>query len=265
MSETSQAPAYDAQATPSTRCALCQRNAVLKKSHIIPNAYFRSMKNDEGKLVSFQLEPDAEVRLTQDSWYENLLCGDCEGQFSALEKRWIERMRLVHQAYANGGSDIELPDFEYDSFRTFLLSIFWRPSVSSLTPFETVRLSADENEELRAALHAGSTKAVTKWHILFRKVIDREHGLELDQLLIRPTGTVAGATTRHRFIFGGFVIDFFNVTMTTPDSLVRDASTFVVRSIAMTDVDEIMYAGVSAIDKNERGLADPRIGKKRKA
>ncbi len=240
-------------------CALCQNVRELKKSHIVPNAYFRSMKNVEGKLVSFQLEPDARVRLTQDSWYERLLCETCEGRFSALETRWIARMRSVNQAITEGAPVVELPDFDYDSFRTFLLSILWRSSVSTLDPFESVKLSTTDNEALRLALLAGSTRAVGKWHILLRAIVDTQRVLQFEQFLLKPTGTAAGSTIRFRYIFGGFVVDFFNEKMTTPDSLVRDEATFKVFPIAMTDVDEIMYAGVWAIDKDRRGLTDARI------
>lgn len=217
------------------------------------------MKNDEGKLVSFQLEPDARVRLSQDSWQEKLLCEECEGLFSRLETRWIARMRTLNETLTVDVKAAELTDYDYDSFRTFLLSILWRSSVCTLEAFAAVNLSDADSEELRVALLAGTTRTVTKWHILVRKIVDRREMLQLEQLLMQPTGTSVGSTVRYRYIFGGFVIDFFNEKMTTPNSLLREAAVFEVFPIAMTDVPEIMAAGIWAIDKDRRGLADKRI------
>jgi hypothetical protein len=245
--------------SPTGTCKLCEQQAVLKKSHIIPNAYFKKMKNKEGKLVSFDMELDTNVDLSQDSWYETLLCGECEGRFSVLETKWIGRLRHVNQAFMEGAKQVKLPEFEYDSFRRFLLSILWRASVSTQVPFRSVDLTATEGEQLRAALLAGSTISVTKWAILIRKVQDTVQSLELEQLLMQPTKLSAAGTNRYRFIFGGFVVDFFDQPMTTLEGLVLATATLPIYSIEMTEVPEIMLAGVMAIHKNNRGLTDKRI------
>jgi hypothetical protein len=196
---------------------------VLKSSHIIPNSYFKQMKQG-GKLVRFDLQEHTAVTTGQDSWQESL----------------------------------NLPEFEFDSFKTFLLSILWRASVSTHERFSEVMLTSHDREQLRAALLGGSTAALKEWSIEIRKIVDRRGTLELEPLILAPMNRSEPGQLAYRFVFGGYLIDFKFRPKTVGRGMLLDASAFHLQSIAMIDVPEVMHAGVIAIDKGNRGL-DRRV------
>ena len=244
-------------AVPETVCALCQQLAVLKSSHIIPNSYFKQMKQG-GKLVRFDLQEHTAVTTGQDSWQEKLLCEPCEGRFSKLETRWIGKLRKADSLFAAGPYVVNFPDFEFDSFKTFLLSILWRAAVSSHERLSEVMLTPHDREQLRAALLGGSTAQLKEWSIEIRKIIDRLGILELEPLILAPMNRSEPGQLVYRFVFGGYLVDFKFRPKTVGRSALRDVSVFQLQSIAMADVPEVMHVGLIAIDKGNRGL-DRRV------
>ncbi len=249
----SPAPPPTAAATPTSVCALCRCAGELKKSHIIPNSFFKVMKKD-GKLVRFDFDEGSAVRLSIESWWEHLLCADCEERFSALETRWVPRLRHAGEALAQGRESVEIADFDYQSLRSFLLSILWRAAVSSLEAFEQILLTRLDQEQLRAALLSGSTSSVEDWSIRLARIVDSRNVLAMDQLALQPVRNAEMNAMGFRFIFGGFVIDFFLEKGLRSKNFMRPGSAHQLNSVAMTDVPQVMAAGVIAIDKNKRGL-----------
>lgn len=246
-------------AEPETSCALCQQRALLKSSHIIPNSYFKQMK-EGGKLVRFDWQPNTAVITAQDSWQEHLLCESCEGQFSKLEARWIGNLRKADASFAAGIPVVNLPDFDFDSFKTFLLSILWRAAISTHERLSDIMLTAHDREELRSALHRGSTAVLDDWSIEIHKIVDKQKILELEYFMLAPMNRSERGQLAYRFIFGGYLIDFKFRPKAVGRGVLRDAPGLPLQSIAMTDVPEVMHAGVIAIDKDRRGL-DRRIKK----
>jgi hypothetical protein len=240
--------------TPTTVCALCKTPSILKSSHIIPNAYFKQMKDKTGKLVSFDMEEDTPVVTAQDSWQEYLLCEKCEGKLSTLETKWIRNLRKADVLFAKGHRVVELPDFDYDSFRTFLLSILWRASVTSHEKFADIMLTAHDQEELRLAILAGSTTALGDWAVHIHKIVDRRGLLNFDQMMRQPEMVQALGAVFYRFIFGGYMFDFLLHKQSRGATLLSDGATFPLQSINMTEIAEVMLTGRKAVDKSKRGL-----------
>jgi hypothetical protein len=79
-------PQPTAAAAPTSECALCRTTGELKRSHIIPNSFFKAMKKD-GKLVRFDFDEQSQVRLSIESWWEYLLCAECEARLGVLETK----------------------------------------------------------------------------------------------------------------------------------------------------------------------------------
>ncbi|MFC6669449.1 hypothetical protein [Marinobacterium aestuariivivens] len=68
------------------KCALCLRTRQLEKSHIIPNSAFKPIKRGlNGKVIAVTGDKDTWVKYTNESWWEYLLCSDCEDIFEKYE------------------------------------------------------------------------------------------------------------------------------------------------------------------------------------
>ncbi len=148
----------DEEPLPLAQCALCLNANKLVESHIIPNAYFRAMKRQSsGRLIRFTTYPDEKVKHSQDSWWEYLLCAECEQRFGRWETIWIKRLRDATKRADPASAYVDIAPFDYDTFRFFLLSILWRAAVSTRPEFSDVLLDAKQQEMLRLSLLAGTT------------------------------------------------------------------------------------------------------------
>ncbi len=68
-------------------CELCLKLDELCDSHIIPNAYFKRIKQrDHSKPVTFDDAPLSMVEKKGTNWYEQMLCGDCEAKVAGYRK-----------------------------------------------------------------------------------------------------------------------------------------------------------------------------------
>ena len=76
------------------RCRLCLKYKNLMKSHIIPNAVFRRLKKEgDGKLIEINTNPIEKIHYTSDSWWEYLLCDNCEKKISKYESYGLSVIR----------------------------------------------------------------------------------------------------------------------------------------------------------------------------
>ena len=116
-------------------CKLCLLEKELKLSHSIPRAYIRKIK-ENGKLVLV----NENSRVTSGSFdpKEDMLCGDCEGFLTKNYEAYgipllrVRKNVLPHKEY------ITVRNINYKKYYLFLLSIFWRVSVSKLEFYDTV-------------------------------------------------------------------------------------------------------------------------------
>jgi hypothetical protein len=246
-------PQPTAAAAPTSECALCRTTGELKRSHIIPNSFFKAMKKD-GKLVRFDFDEQSPVRLSIESWWEYLLCAECEARLSVLETKWVPKLRQAGEALVQARKSSQIVDFDYPSLRSYLLSILWRAAASRLKAFEHVLLTRFDQEQLRAALLSGSTASTEDWSIRIARIVDSRNVLRMDQLALQPVRNAEMNSMGFRFIFGGLVIDFFLKRGLRSKNFIRPGSVHQLNSVPMTEVPQVMAAGVVAIDKNKRGL-----------
>jgi len=100
------------------KCSLCDTEAELKKSHIIPKFVFNWFKETGGAMRS-KSQPNLRI---QDGEKEYLLCSDCEELFSGWEKLFSEKFFLP----LHGNPSITTP-FKYGSWALkFAVSVSWR-------------------------------------------------------------------------------------------------------------------------------------------
>lgn len=123
------------------KCRLCEHEAQLINSHILPELVFKPCYDDKHRSRQHIL-PSFKRSLQQKGYREKLLCNDCELRFSRYERYfsnvWYGPSALRPALVPPPG--LALSDLDYTRFKLFHLSILWRAGVSKHEAFESVRL-----------------------------------------------------------------------------------------------------------------------------
>lgn len=121
-------------------CRLCGEEKTLRKSHIIPQSYYRRIKSGNGQLLKVMGDKTTPPTLENADPKEKLLCHDCE-QFieKNYEKEGTQFFRprpstKIRQSY------IKIKKFKYRIIYLYFLSILWRASESSLPQYKELTL-----------------------------------------------------------------------------------------------------------------------------
>ena len=244
-------------------CALCLKLGPLKESHIIPNAYFRKMKRQRsGRLVAFDSLPNTNVRLTNDSWSEPMLCETCEEIFSKLETKCIRSLRLTAKAIENHSvHGACLPKYDYKSLNHFLVSILWRAAVSKQEPFSDVDIELSLVSEIRERLLEGKTPAHSFVHCQLRKIVDRSKKIKASKyegVVASPSTSLHGNNVAFTFIFAGYFVKFYLPSLPSKVrgqlGLVKNTQSLFIPVVGMTEVQELMKLLVVGYAKHKAGM-----------
>jgi hypothetical protein len=104
-------------------CALCQKEADLRQSHIVP-AFFGALLKDTSATGYVRGAESPNLRV-QDLEKETLLCDSCEGRFAVWEKAYKEKALPIVQ-------DDKFTQLEYGPWLLlFLVSLSWRVLVTN--------------------------------------------------------------------------------------------------------------------------------------
>ena len=138
-------------------CALCQREKMLRESHIASKFLWRR-SGITGEKKKFALlsptHPDLDEPHRQDGLKEYLLCHDCEQQFGRYEA--YAAQVLFHKygpILRRPNRHFILTGLEYRQMKLFQMSILWRMGVSSHPYYCRVELGVHQ-EILRSMLKA---------------------------------------------------------------------------------------------------------------
>lgn len=132
-------------------CAKCGAEKKLSKSHCIPKSFFRKAqkKSGKGQLVGISTGPE-KVHYTQDTGEAYLLCPSCECWFNTRHDSFIDRV-LNRMPSPQSLSDLKKPLFlreDSDKLSEFILSVFWRSSLSEHEMYDNFNLPAMASREL---------------------------------------------------------------------------------------------------------------------
>ncbi len=251
-------------------CALCHERKPLRRSHIIPNAAFRRIKQaqNSGQLIQMDDSEDAPVRRSQDTWPEHLLCADCERVIGLYENYGLELLRARNgssmQDHAGG---VTFRAHEYRRFKLFLTSILWRAAVSNQEVFAKVILPERCEEEARASLLAAKPLSALHLGCQMHRLVDTkatpEYGFDLDslsQVVISPIPRLHDGRKYHTFLFliEGFLLEYFVRAVPFKQAghrgVHRDSPTLFVPNKCIFDVPEVIDLLVLNAGKHQRGL-----------
>lgn len=140
-------------------CKLCLQNKTLKKSHIIPKAFYKPVNDKKNRTFPISMD-NTRLRLIQSGITEKLLCGCCEQKFS----RWENILKKTLTAFESKKSKsliftttrypdlFKVNNIQYQEFKLGILSILWRMSIASNNLFESYDLDNCYKNKLRKLL-----------------------------------------------------------------------------------------------------------------
>lgn len=201
-------------------CALCAEAKPLLRSHIIPNAVFRRIKQAQGSGQLIQLDDADEtpVRRSQDTWPEYLLCRACEGIIGGYERYGLELLRGEGRLAKEHTGGMSFPAHDFRRFKLFLTSLLWRAAVSRQPPFSKVVLPPACCETARVSLLSGKPLTARRLGCRLRRLVDptgvERGGFSADdlrQLVISPIPRLHGGSNHYSllFVMEGFLLEFF--------------------------------------------------------
>lgn len=184
-------------------CALCLRDAELRRSHIIPEFLYETLYDEKHRLQVFSVIPDQDNWREQKGLRERLLCDDCEQRLSAWERYASLALKGgVSLTYRQEGSVVFVSGLDYTRFKLFQLSVLWRAGVSTLPFFEKVQLGRHA-EALRCLLLKGDPGSQERYGCF---MFGLKHGNQaFTGVIIEPGKVRLNGHTAYRFVFGGFL------------------------------------------------------------
>lgn len=141
------------------QCRLCLLNKPLKKSHIIPEFFYKNSGiygDGSEKVKSFvQLSINndtAGIHAKQKGLRENLLCSDCEQFLNDKYEKYAYELIFKKCNLINYEKHLEIQNAETDKIKLFVLSILWRAAVAKSEFWENINLLPDQEENLRCMI-----------------------------------------------------------------------------------------------------------------
>lgn len=186
-------------------CKLCLNSKKLQDSHIIPDAFWRKLKQ-KGKYISIDKDRN---KFGQDSRIEKLLCFECEQNLSKIEGYAI---KLCLQNPSNIGVSINsfekyklFSGIDYAKLKLFQLSVLWRASVSSVYP--NIKLLEIEEECIRKSIYENIPLLESDYGCLMSILWmngDYNSTRETKAFMLEPYLQKIGEHRFFVFVFGGF-------------------------------------------------------------
>ena len=199
-----------------SRCALCRTEAKIANSHIIPEFFYKSMYDGDNTYFGLsQNSKQEDIRFDQ-GFREDLLCCECEQQFSKYEDY---ACRVFYGGVEVGcvcqPGGVLLNGIDHRKFRLFLLSMLWRMGVAETAIFSKVELGPFE-EELRQMLRAEEPGIPDRfcWRIESVQLLGKKGNWH------NPPDVAKVECQRcYRVVIDGFLFLFFVSRQTLPSAL----------------------------------------------
>ncbi len=130
-------------------CKLCLKKNILKKSHLLPAAIYRRLRNENEKNPNPVLISNKAAVQTSKQLWANLLCKDCEQRLNKYGEKWVLEnciqknrsfpiasilaSRTPNVSSPNNPTKIyyasNIPEINISALSYFAASIFWRGSI----------------------------------------------------------------------------------------------------------------------------------------
>ncbi|RCS69171.1 hypothetical protein [Vibrio casei] len=196
------------------RCCLCNKEAILQQSHIVPSSVFKSVKAGEPQLYVFEENTNPVYRNVDPK--EKLLCRDCEQFLSVNYEQYGTALTKNPKNVVKCKEHIEFRKFDYKKWYLYHLSILWRASISSLKVFSNIKLGEFDQilqQCIRAnCLHlCGSLSLDDFITITMFRVIDKSSRIDdhaIKNIMLNPVRHGDNDDVLFFFMANGFLVQF---------------------------------------------------------
>lgn len=254
------------------KCALCLQNKRLLRSHVIPNAVFRRIKQSAqvSQLVTFDTGTTSSISKTQNSWFERLLCENCEKVIGKYEKYGIEVLRNINKGdQISRKVGVLFQGLNYEQFKLFLTSIIWRAAVSKQNEFQKVIIPHSYLDNARRSLLHTRPLSELSLGCKLLLMVDETGGLSdenMREIVISPIPRLPKNDFRYSFlfIFEGLIFEFFipNIPSKRRNDLgvIKKTNNLYVPTQSWFKIPELMnllQAGVIKDSAQANGISQP--------
>ena len=155
------------------RCALCETDAELRNSHIVPRFVFKYLTDTSPGLLRFGENPNLRV---QDGTKIKLLCHECEQLFSEWEREFAQRVFIPFHKK----NPTEFMQYAYGPWgMKFVASVAWRT-------VQLFRRSGEDMDHLSEERLAKLLAAEDAWRALMLGERERPGDFELHVYQLPP-------------------------------------------------------------------------------
>ncbi|TCT43828.1 hypothetical protein EDB29_101636 [Vibrio crassostreae] len=195
-------------------CRLCNNEADLQRSHIVPNSIFKSVKAGESQLYVFEEHTRPIYRNVDPK--ERLFCRGCEQFLSSSYEQYGAALTRNPKNVLKHKECIEFKEFNYKKWYLYYLSILWRSSISSLEEFSGIELG-DFDAVLRQCvlgnnLHLGDSLSLDDFLVITMfRVIDKSSRIEdsaIKNIMLSPVRRDDCDDILFFFMANGFLIQY---------------------------------------------------------
>ncbi len=246
-------------------CRLCLRDRELRKSHIIPKAWFRTiLRNGGGTGIRIDNSETGPVARSQDSWWDCLLCAECEQSISTFEKYSIERLRGFPKDHSVTHADgITLRNFDYSRFKLFTTSLLWRAAISQHPAFQNVVLSTSAIEEARRSLLNIKALGTLRFGCRVGRLYDPSetfNEIALTEIVVAPDVEKEFLSDKITFtlVAGGYVFEYelpkLSLRQRDQPGVIRPTSILLVPRRSIFEIRSVVNVMSAGIRKADSGL-----------
>lgn len=213
------------------QCRLCLEVKQFAKSHIIPDFYFKRIREGDDKFYTFDAigayHGDGNMRYAFSGEYDcNILCENCDNNIGKLLEDYACKLlfggltlevgeRAEDFVTPDGISFTRFSNIDYSKYKLFLLSILWRASISTRPFFENVNLGPHE-ETIRKMLLSHEPGLASDYPTLVLNYLRASD--ELTKIVGQPLKKRIENRIAYMFIIFGSVITYLISKSDNPPS-----------------------------------------------
>ncbi len=188
-------------------CKGCGESRKGVRSHIIPESFFRVIRDNDYTLKIISTQPGEYSKKAPIGVYDSgILCKNCEDLFSKLDdygaKILISRKELKPLFSNNSTVGFMLNGVDYRLLKLFFISILWRASVSNMPFFKKVKLGTLEHEAKRLIWSGDSGGEHTFSFVLAKFTGDSS----FNKAMLDPYPRRVAGTLYYLFYLAGYVL-----------------------------------------------------------
>jgi len=154
-------------------CRLCgEDKEKLCKAHILPEAFFRSIRLEDEPLMSIPgTERIPYSQTWTGRWDKEILCSACDGGVLGklddyAARIFIHRDFPVHWIQEGGTTHFRMKNVDVGKIKLFWISVLWRHAITSLPEHEDIQLDPADLESIRQMILGGDCGTNTDFSVI---------------------------------------------------------------------------------------------------